>query len=348
MKIVYLIGWLVGLLVGMQATVAAEVPDVDDGFVTTAGGVPTVIRGGRNAAPASGLAASSPAWVRVTPVLLPSEASPSWAGAARRIVDDAVANTSSTLLWQGWTGSVTNPATQYTLPPFRGLEWWMLAESTTAPMWRGELNPSAPFGAEKGQVLWHLIDARSVGGVSIALADITLSQQSEADGNTLGDTISMVSTDYSPLAVGIMPDGKPARTSGVATNKVQRVVFLAKGKRFNGGGTATGLSQIRGWVTARLSYAVRMTASVGGRMSTATSYLNPPALPEVTLGLIRPTNGPTLIRLNGGKVGQTYRIQSTGVSPVAGPWIDVGNTEAGEDIIPDLSHAQGFYRAVPQ
>ncbi len=330
----------------LAAVHASEVPALS-GWKTTAGGTPTVVKeGSRNAAPA---ATFSPTrnWVKVTPILLPSEASPSWAAAAAKVVGDAVADNSSTKLWKGLVGSVTNP-TEYELPPFRGLEWWMLAESVAAPMWRGELNPPAPFAAEKGQVLWHLIDLRSGdGSESVKLSDIVLTQSS-ADGNVLGDTISMASTSYSTLAVGVRVDGTRAHESGSATNTAQRIVFLAKGIRFNGGGSQAGLTQIRTYVTTR-PYAVTMMARVGGRTSSTTSYLNPPALPEVSLALGRlNTNAPVTLRLDGGKVGSTYRLQATGASPIAGPWVDTSTIEAGESLTPSFEGSQMFFRVVPQ
>ncbi len=325
---------------------AEEVPQVTE-WETTAGGTPTVVtEGSRNAAPAAFTPTQN--WVKVTPVLLPAQGSPSWAAAATALVRDCITNTSTTPLQRGWSGSVTNPS-QYTLPPHRGLEWWMLAESEAVPMWRGQLNPPAPFEAEKGQVLWHLIDMVSGdGSEGIALADVTLTQSSN-DGNVLGDTISMMGTWYSSLAVGIRIDGKPAHESGSATNKAQRVVFLAKGKRFNGGGSQVGLDQIRVYVSGRPTYAVSMMARLGGRFSTATSHLSPPALPEVRLALGRiNTNAPVTLRLNGGKVGTTYRLQATGVGPTSGPWVDISTLEEGESLIPDFGGQMMFYRTIPQ
>ncbi len=344
---------MIALLVGLATLVAgvsvkAEVvvlPSVGE-IVTTAGGVPIPVDN-RNAAPASD--STTPSWVRVVPVLLPVDGSPSWAAAAKQVITDAVRGTNAPQA-KVWSGGVASP-TEYTVPPFRGLEWWMLAESASAPMWRGELNPPAPFGAERGWVLWHLIDARSAdGSPSISLAGITLVQNS-SDGNALGATISMVATEYTDLAVGLQPDGTLALTNGPASGLAQRVLFLAKGKRFNGGGTQQGLNEIRSWVNGRAGYAVTMTALLGGRMSSSPSYLNPPALPEVTLALARATtNTPANLRLNGGKVGSTYVVQTTGVDPVSGPWIDAGVIEAGEVLAPygGLIHSQFFFRAVPQ
>lgn len=326
---------LFGLMVSMISVMAAEVPQVAEGWVTTAGGTPTVVtEASRNAAPAATV--TSPVWATVTPVLLPTAGSPNWATAVGSVLNDV--RTTNVLR----SAPVTAP-TQYTIPAFQKLEWWMLAESTSAAMWRGELNPPPAFASEKGQRLWHIIRVRTTdASEGISLGAVTLTHSS-TDGNVLGETISMASTSYSSLALGVKADGGLI-TSGSASQAAKEVLFLVMGKGFDGGGTQGGLDQIRTWVTGR-PYAISMMASVGGRTSKSSSYLTPPALPEVRLVHSRPSN---LLALTGGKVGSTYVLQQA-VGP-QGPWTSSFTFEAGEEITPrgwgggDLM----FYRLVAQ
>lgn len=323
-----------GSVVLVFTVMAAEVPQVAEGWVTTAGGQPTLVtEASRNAAPAATV--TSPVWATVTPVLLPTAGSPNWATAVGSVLNDV--RTTNVLR----SVPVTAP-TQYTTPAFQKLEWWMLAESTSAAMWRGELNPPPAFASERGQRLWHIIRVRTTdASEGISLGAVTLTHTS-TDGNILGETISMSSTSYSSLAFGVKADGGLI-TAGSASQAAKEVIFLAMGKGFDGGGTQSGLDQIRTWVTSR-PYAVSMMASVGGRTSKSSSYLTPPALPEVRLVHSRPN----LLALTGGKVGSTYVLQqATGPQ---GPWNSSFAFEAGEEITPRGWGGGNsmFYRLVAQ
>lgn len=260
--------------------------------------------------------------VTIVPVLLPSEASPNWGTAADKIVSDALAGR------RFMTGSVTNP-TNYAVTSPQKLEWFNLAESTGPAQWRGQLNPPSPFNQERGQVLWHLIMVQAEGVLEdISLSQVVVTAMSATDGNALGDTVDHATKNYSPRAVGVKADSTRI-TTGPGVTKVNRLVLLVKTVRFNGGGTAAGLSEIEAWVARHGNYSLKVTATVGGTASgSATNYLTPPPLPPVHLMVDRNGNA----TLHGAKVGAVYRVQVSG-DYAGATWHNAENTlEAGETI----------------
>jgi hypothetical protein len=199
---------------------------------------------------------------------------------------------------------------------------------------------------ENNQITWsNLIVSSSAGCRVVAVCvdvvsssdDISLDMISvvslSKDGNYLGRTNSFGDKAYTPIAIGIKSDGSVI-TSGLASQKVSRVIVIVFPRLFGGGDTQSGLDEVKNWVTGFKNYTVKYTVSVGNESSQLiTSIVGVPVLAISRDGQLSIINAVP---------GFKYPIQGK-MSFSRGNWYTVGVIEGSASIIP-MDKPWMFYR----
>ena len=335
---------MVGLGFNQNSQAAPSAPSVS-GMTTSAG--PQVKASKNVVVPA--VQSSGSIAIRLTPVYLPNINSSSWTAAANALIADAEAGTLT-------TSTVEALPTQYAVVNQTNhlIGWSNLVLSTTAPMWAGMLNPSAPFNNELGgPSVWIVIDAQSLtGGDTISLDSLQVTSASSSDGNYLGVTTTFTGLSYTPRAIAIQADGTVI-TSGPASQKGKRVIVFSQNKMFSAD-TQTALNNVQSWINYYNPYFLTYTVQVIGdntTLSSTTVSTAPLKIPSnLNLSITPNGTGSELVSIPNAATNLWYQIWgSPSISLPMSSWTFSGVVNGTNSIPITITSANSmFYRASVQ
>jgi hypothetical protein len=212
---------------------------------------PSVIMGGHTALPHVGgdsnpgdvhlMDVTGGATIEIMPLYMVSQNSPSSGAALALALHDAIAGT-----LPGTTNGDLIAPTNYLVRRFK-MDWPEVAYSAV-PEWNGSFNsfPSG-FDGQIGPEAIGLVVATANSGQDVLSLDQVVVKTASNDGNHLGSTNTFAGFDYSTLAVGVKADGSWI-TTGPTDQKAAKVLVFVIPPRFNSGGTASGMGNVRDWV----------------------------------------------------------------------------------------------------
>jgi YD repeat-containing protein len=278
------------------------------------------------------------ATVKIVPVLLAAQPSPSWGTGVDALIADLLENMINT------NAAVAGPG-NYVICNQR-ISWYNLALSQSTPMWDGILNPPVPWNSEYGHVVWALIDATSNTHSDDLSLDSLQVVSSSSDGNILGGTNRFATNTYTPRALAVKKDGTKI-TAGPASQKGTRILILVHSRLFNVGDTQSGLDQIHTWVSTHSPYTLAYTAEIIGdeaaTHSTVSLTVGGPIPSTPQLHLTRDGTLSVIV----GEIDRIYTIQAK--DALEDPWTFFGTIGGTNSItIPLKTNSNQFFRALVQ
>jgi hypothetical protein len=335
-----------GSLFNTNSYAAPPAPSVN-GIVTSAG--PPVKTSKNVAVPM--VQSSGSIAIKLTPVYLSNIKSPNWTAAANALMVDTIAGTLA-------ASTVEALPTQYAIVNQTNhlIGWSNLVLSTTAPMWAGMLNPSAPFNNELGgPSVWVVIDAQSMTGQnSVSLDSLQVTSVTSPDGNYLGVTTNFIGLSYSPRAIVIQADGTVI-TSGPASQKGKRVIVFSQNKVFSAD-TQSALNNVQSWVNFYSPYYLTYTVQVIGDNTTlssttvSTAPIVFPSPKNLDVAIVNNGDGTVSVSVPNASTNWFYQIWgSTSLGLPMPSWVFSGIVKGTNSIPITITPAGSmFYRSSPQ